>query len=150
MRPWIHVAHIPIYVLLLTAATACFIGIAELRQRAASVFGVAASPASLLWGVLTTITSGLIFFLLLLAIGVFVGVEFGPFYLLLGVAMIIFVPLPAMLIPPLEQRIETLTSRQIVVGAAVVVAGAFLVSLLYVVIAQSAGIVIRFAEAFPT
>ena len=149
MKPWIHVAHIPLYVLLLTAATACFIGLGELRQRAALVFSFAASPSRLIWGVLATIASILIFLVLLVAIGLFVGAGFGPFYLLLGVAGIMFVLLPAMLIPSLTRRIEALTPRQIVVGSAIVVAAAFVACFLYVVIARSAGIAIRFAEAVP-
>jgi hypothetical protein len=149
MRPWIHVAHIPLYVLLLTAATACFIGLGEIRQRATAVFGVAASPARLIWGLFAVIASSLIFFLLLVAVGLVVGVGFGPFYLLLGVAMITFVLVPAMVIPQLSRRIEALTSRQIVIGSAIVVAAAFFASFLYVAVARSAGIAIRFAEGMP-
>ena len=149
MRPWIHVAHIPLYVLLLTAATACFIGLGELRQRAALVFGFAGSPSRLIWGLLATIASVLMFFLLLVAIGLFVGAGFGPFYLLLGVAGIMFVLLPAMLIPSMSRRIEALSPRQIVVGSAIVVAAAFVACFLYVMIARSAGSAIRFAEAVP-
>jgi hypothetical protein len=150
MRPWIHVAYVPLYVLLLTAATACFIGLGEVRQRATAVFNVSASPARLIWDLFAVIASSMIFFLLLVGVGLFVGLGFGPFYLLLGVvAMIVFVLVPVMFIPPLSRRIETLTSRQIVVGAAIVVAAAFFASLLYVAVARSAGIAIRFADGMP-
>jgi hypothetical protein len=150
MKPWVHIAHIPIYLLMLTAATASVVGIAEFRHArlhgGRAAFGISASPLSLLVGTFALVASYLFFFASLVAVGLIVGAGFGLFYLLLGAAMVMFVALPAMWIPPLARRIEALTSRQIVIGAAAVIAAAFIASVGYFIVANSLGMVIRFGD----
>jgi hypothetical protein len=149
MKPWIHVGHVPIYLLMIAAATASVMGLAEFwpgGRRLRVDFGISASPFGLVMGTVA-LAAYLFLFASLIAVGLIIGAGFGLFYLLLGAALIMFVAIPAMGIPSLNRRIEALTSRQVVLGAAAVIVAAFLLSFAYFIVANGLGMAVRFGRS---
>jgi hypothetical protein len=76
MKPWVHLGHVPLLVLLIIAATACLILVAELRWRMGDLVGAAPGGRRLAYGlggvVLMLLASAVLF-----VIAIFVGFGLG-------------------------------------------------------------------------
>jgi hypothetical protein len=143
MKPWIHLGHMPLLVLLGIAAAACLLLIAELRGRPIAVDGSASVGQRLtagLGGMLVMLLAGAVLFL----IAAFIGLGFGPFYLILTAAVILLVLFPAFGIPRISRTFERMTTRQLSWRGLAVIAVCLALAVLYVAGAGSLGFPLRF------
>ena len=143
MKPWVHLGHAPLLVLLIIAAIACLILVAELRWRMGDLIRAAPAGRRLAYGlgsaVLMLLASAVLF-----VIAIFVGFGFGPFYLLVSVTIVLFAVIPALAIPPLNKFFEGLTASQLIRRTIAVIAACLVLTALYVIVADGLGFTLRF------
>lgn len=146
MNPWIHTGHAPLLVLLVIAATACLILAAELHPRWGGMREIvkAAPPGRRLiyglGGVILLLAANVVMFL----IAAFIGLGFGPLYLFVSVVVVLVLAVPALSIPPFNRAIERLSIWQIMWRASAVIMGCLVLAVIYIVIANKAGLPLRF------
>jgi hypothetical protein len=146
MNPWIHIGHVPLLVLLIIVATACLILAAELHPRWGGMREIvkAAPPGRRLiyglGGVILLLAANVVMFL----IAAFIGLGFGPLYLFVSVVVVLVLAVPALSIPPFNRAIERLSIWQIMWRASAVIMGCLVLAVIYVVIANKAGLLLRF------
>jgi hypothetical protein len=145
MRPWVHIGHAPLLVLLVIAATACLILIAEIRFGVRGGLLKTRSPGQRLTFALAGLVATWIAFAIMVLIAGFIGFGFGPFYLLASAAFVMFIAIPAFAIPPVNRVIERLSFWQAVLWAAAVIVICLTLAFLYLVVAIKAGIPMRFS-----
>lgn len=142
MNPLIHLAHLPLLVLLIIAATACLILAAELHPRWGGMREIAkAAPSNrrVLYSVgalALLLTANVVMFL----IAALIGLGFGPLYLLVAVVVVLGLALPALSIPPFNRAIERLSIWQIIARASAVIVGCLALAALYAVVMNKAGL----------
>ena len=131
------------------AATACFIRVAELRWRMGDLVGAAPAARRLAYGlggvVLMLLASALLF-----VIAFFVDFGFGPFYLLVSVAIVLFAAIPAQVIPPLNKFFVGLTAPRLIRRTISVIAACLVPAALYVTVADGLGFTLRFGGGLAT
>jgi drug/metabolite transporter (DMT)-like permease len=133
-------------VLLIIVATACLILAAELHPRWGGMRQIvkAAPPGRrfiyALGAVILLLAANVVMFL----IAAFIGLGFGPLYLFVSVIVVLVLAVPALSIPPFNRAIERLSIWQIIWRASAVIMGCLVLAVIYVVIANKAGLLLRF------
>lgn len=144
MNLWNHIGYAPLLVLLVIAAAACLILAAELYPQGAREIVKAAPPERrlryALGGLALLLGANVVMFL----IAAFIGFGLGVLYLLVAVATVMLIAVPALAIPPFNQVIERLSVWQLVRQAGAVIVVSLVLAVIYVVIANKAGLPLLF------
>lgn len=141
--PPIAPAHIPILLLLTVAAAVCLLMIAELRGRLMALpskLPKSATPRQRLAASLGSLLIVALASVALFLIGGFVGLNYGPFYLIMAAVLALMTIFTALGNPRIAHVFERMTTAQLTVRATAVVGACLALALLYEIAANRFGL----------
>lgn len=141
--PPIPPAHIPILLLLTIAAAVCLLLIAELRGRLMALPATlpkTATPRQRFAASAGGLTIVMLASVALFLIGGFVGLNYGPFYLIMAAVLALMTIFTALGNPRVARLFERMTTGQLTLGATAVVGGCLALALVYEIAANRFGL----------